>query len=393
MKGENKMSSGSGLSAVMKRLVRAVMVFICAAAGYQISKIVIEQNWWPSVTLLHPIATTVFIIILSACFGFILAPLFWFSVSKFAQFTESKLQNTSVPELTVSLLGLILGLLLANLIAMPMSRIPGGIGVYIAVLLNVALGYLGLRFFAKRKDDIWGVITNIGDIKLRLPKRKKKSRNGEEEKETDIEVAPEFYYSIPKILDTSAIIDGRILDVAQSGFLEGTIVLPRFILAELQGVADSTDPLRRTRGRRGLAVVTELQKIRTLNIEIPETTLKDLEREKVDEALVVLARQLNGKVITTDYNLNQIAQIEGVSVLNVNDLANSLKPMLLPGENVEIDIIRIGKEAHQGVGYLDDGTMLVVEDGYKRIGERVKVTVTSMLQTSAGRMVFGRIRP
>ena len=140
-------------------------------------------------------------------------------------------------------------------------------------------------------------------------------------------------------------------------------------------------------------MVTELQKIRTLNIEIPETTLKDLEREKVDEALVVLARQLNGKVITTDYNLNQIAQIEGVSVLNVNDLANSLKPMLLPGENVEIDIIRIGKEAQQGVGYLDDGTMLVVEDGYKRIGERVKVTVTSMLQTSAGRMVFGRIRP
>jgi uncharacterized protein YacL len=293
----------------------------------------------------------------------------------------------------VSLLGLILGLLLANLIAMPMSRIPGGIGVYIAVLLNVALGYLGLRFFAKRKDDIWSVITNIGDIRLRLPKRKKKNENGEDGKETDLEVAPEFFYSIPKILDTSAIIDGRILDVAQSGFIEGTIVLPRFILAELQGVADSTDPLRRTRGRRGLAVVTELQKIRTLNIEIPETTLKDLEREKVDEALVVLARQLNGKVITTDYNLNQIAQIEGVSVLNVNDLANSLKPMLLPGENVEIDIIRVGKEAHQGVGYLDDGTMLVVEDGYKRIGERVKVTVTSMLQTSAGRMVFGRIRP
>ncbi len=274
-----------------------------------------------------------------------------------------------------------------------MSRIPGGIGVYIAVLLNVALGYLGLRFFAKRKDDIWSVITNIGDIRLRLPKRKKKNENGEEEKEAGLDVAPEFFYSIPKILDTSAIIDGRILDVAQSGFIEGTIVLPRFILAELQGVADSTDPLRRTRGRRGLAVVTELQKIRTLNIEIPETTLKDLEREKVDEALVVLARQLNGKVITTDYNLNQIAQIEGVSVLNVNDLANSLKPMLLPGENVEIDIIRVGKESHQGVGYLDDGTMLVVEDGYKRIGERVKVTVTSMLQTSAGRMVFGRIRP
>ena len=375
----------TGLSSIMKRLVRGVMVFICAAAGYQISKIVIDQGWWPQITLLHPIALTVFIILLSACVGFILAPLFWFCIVKFGQLIESKLQNTSVPDIIVSLVGLILGLLLANLIAMPMSRLPGGIGVYIAVLLNISFGYLGLRLFAKRKEDIWSVITNIGDLRHKIPGRRHKSAAGAQE-------TADFSLSSPKIVDTSAIIDGRILDVAQTGFLEGTIVLPRFILAELQGVADSSDPLRRTRGRRGLSVVTELQKLRELSIEIPETTLKDLERDKVDEALVVLAKRLSGKVITTDYNLNQIAQIEGVSVLNVNDLANSLKPMLLPGENVEIDIIRVGKENHQGVGYLDDGTMLVVEDGYKHIGERVKVTVTSMLQTSAGRMVFGRIK-
>lgn len=386
------MSSGSGLSSVMKRLVSAVMVFICGVAGYQVSKIALEENWWPSLTLLHPVGTTVFIIILSAGFGLILAPLFWYSVKKFSQFLEYKLQNTSIQDLIVSLVGLILGLLLANLIALPMSRIPGGIGVYVAVLLNVALGYLGLIFFSKRKTDLWNVISNIGDIRLRLPKLKKKTGSENDDKSGEIDVSSDFYFSIPKILDTSAIIDGRILDVAQSGFLEGTLVLPRFIIAELQGVADSTDPLRRTRGRRGLSVVTELQKINTLNIEIPETTLKDLDREKVDEALVVLARRLNGKVITTDYNLNQVAQIEGVAVLNVNDLANSLKPMLLPGENVEIDIIRIGKENHQGIGYLDDGTMLVVEDGYKHVGERVNIIVTSMLQTSAGRMVFGRIR-
>lgn len=383
--------SESGLSSVMKRLVKAVMVFICAAAGYQISKLILERSWWPNVTLIHPIGTTVFIILLSACFGFILAPLFWLGLTKFGHFSEAKLQNTSVSDLIVSLMGLILGLMLANLIALPMSRIPGGVGVYIAVLLNIALGYLGLRFFSKRRNDFWNFITNIGDIKFKIT-RKKKKNNASENLDEESDMSSDFYYSTPKILDTSAIIDGRILDVAQTGFLEGTIVLPRFILAELQGVADSTDPLRRTRGRRGLSVVTELQKIEALSIEIPETTLKELERDKVDEALVVLARQINGKVVTTDYNLNQIAQIEGVSVLNVNDLANSLKPMLLPGENVEIDIIRVGKENHQGVGYLDDGTMLVVEDGYKRIGERVKVTVTSMLQTSAGRMVFGRIR-
>ena len=386
--------SESGLSNLMQKLLKSVMVLICGAAGYQISKIMLDQNWWPALTLIHPILTTVVIVLISSVLGFILAPLFWLGLIKFGQFAEAKLQHTSVSDLIVCLVGLILGLLLANLIALPMARIPGGVGVYIAVLLNISLGYLGIRFFAKRKNDFWNFINNIGDIRFRLPKRKKKDTGKAPSDEADDyeEEMPSFLFSSPKVLDTSAIIDGRILDVAQTGFLEGTIVLPRFILTELQGVADSADPLRRTRGRRGLSVVTELQKITAISIEIPDTTLKDLERDKVDEALVVLARQIGGKVVTTDYNLNQVAQIEGVSVLNVNDLAYSLKPMLLPGENVEVDIIRLGKENHQGVGYLDDGTMLVVEDGYRHIGERVHVVVTSMLQTSAGRMVFGRVR-
>lgn len=336
-------------------------------------------------SLIHPVGTMIFVVLVSAAFGFILAPLFWWALIKFGLFFEARIQNVSVPDLIISIVGLILGLLLANLIALPLSKIPGGVGVYIAVLLNVALGYWGLRFFAKRGDDFWNMITNV-DIK-KFVRRKKGEGGGEDMQGSHTEI------SYPKVLDTSAIIDGRILDVAQTGFLEGTIVLPRFILAELQGVADSTDSLRRTRGRRGLSVVTELQKIKGLTVAIPEVTLRELGRDKVDEALVVLARRLAGKVITTDYNLNQVAQIEGVDVLNVNDLANSLKPMLLPGEKVDIDIIRLGKENHQGIGYLDDGTMLVVEDGYRHVGERVKVTVTSMLQTSAGRMVFGRIHP
>ena len=374
------------LSKVMKRFVISVMVFICGAAGYQLSLLVISENWWPTVSMIHPVAMTIFVVLASAACGFILAPLFWWALIKFGIFFESRIQSVSVPDLIISIVGLILGLLLANLIALPLSKIPGGIGVYIAVLLNIALGYWGLRFFAKRGDEIWNIIANM-DIKSRLSRKKKSDGTVEEIFGVHNEV------SYPKVLDTSAIIDGRILDVAQTGFLEGTIMLPRFILAELQGVADSTDSLRRTRGRRGLSVVSELQKIKGLTVEIPEVTLKELGRDKVDEALVVLARQLNGKVITTDYNLNQVAQIEGVDVLNVNDLSNSLKPMLLPGEKVDIDIIRLGKENHQGIGYLDDGIMLVIEDGYKHVGERVKVTVTSMLQTSAGRMVFGRIHP
>lgn len=373
------------LSRVMKKLVTAVMVFICAAAGYQFYLLMMDENWWPSVTGVHPIGAGIIIVLLSAAFGFILAPLFWWSIKKFSQFFESRMQNVSVPDLIVGMVGLLLGLLLANLIAIPLAKIPGGVGVYIAVLLNVALGYWGLRFFAKRGDDFWNILTNI-DIKSRLTRSRKKSDSAAADK---MQTQP----SCAKIIDTSAIIDGRILDVAKSGFIEGTIVLPRFVLAELQGVADSTDPMRRARGRRGLSVVTDLQKVRGLTVEIPEVTLKELERDKVDEALVVLARRLGGKVITTDYNLNQVAQIEGVDVLNVNDLANALKPMLLPGEKIEIDIIRPGKENHQGIGYLDDGTMFVVEDGYRYVGERVKVTVTSMLQTSAGRMIFGHIHP
>ncbi len=373
------------LSRVMKKLVTAVMVFICAAAGYQFYLLMMDENWWPSVTGVHPIGAGIIIVLLSAAFGFILAPLFWWSIKKFSQFFESRMQNVSVPDLIVGMVGLLLGLLLANLIAIPLAKIPGGVGVYIAVLLNVALGYWGLRFFAKRGDDFWNILTNI-DIKSRLTRSRKKSDSAAADK---MQTQP----SCAKIIDTSAIIDGRILDVAKSGFIEGTIVLPRFVLAELQGVADSTDPMRRARGRRGLSVVTDLQKVRGLTVEIPEVTLKELERDKVDEALVVLARRLGGKVMTTDYNLNQVAQIEGVDVLNVNDLANALKPMLLPGEKIEIDIIRPGKENHQGIGYLDDGTMFVVEDGYRYVGERVKVTVTSMLQTSAGRMIFGHIHP
>lgn len=385
------MAKETGQSYLMKRLVQAVIVFLTCVAGYQLSVITLRERWWPPLTVLHPLATTVTIIVLSALIGFILAPLFWYGLRKLASATEARLQNASVQDIIISLSGLILGLLLANLIALPLARIPG-VGTYMSVLLNLTFGYLGLRFFSRRRYDIWNLITNM-DIKFKLPKgiKKNKKGNGISNEAAFAELASDDMVTMPKIVDTSALIDGRILDVAQTGFLEGTLVLPRFVLAELQGVADSTDPLRRSRGRRGLTVVTELQKVETLSVDIPEATLKELERDKVDEALVVLARQMNGKVITTDYNLNKIAQIEGVAVLNVNDLSNSLKPLLLPGEDVEIDIIRVGKENNQGVGYLDDGTMLVVEDGYKYIGERVKVTITSMLQTSAGRMVFGRI--
>jgi uncharacterized protein YacL len=282
--------------------------------------------------------------------------------------------------------------LLANLIAIPFYGIRE-IGFYIAIGLNILFAYVGMRAFLKRRDDIWALVLGLVGFSGRFAKRDKKGGRremGAPGADAAIETEPSL--ACRKVIDTSALIDGRILDIAATGFLEGTLVLPRFVLTELQGVADSSDPVRRTRGRKGLSVVSELQKITGMNVRIHDISLRELKRDKVDEALVELCKNMEAKIMTTDYNLNQIARIEGVDVLNVNDLANSLKPQFLPGEQVKIDIIRPGKEPGQGIGYLEDGTMLVVEDGEGAIGQTAEIIITSMLQTSAGRMVFGKLK-
>ncbi len=198
-----------------------------------------------------------------------------------------------------------------------------------------------------------------------------------------------------KLVDTSAIIDGRIRDIVAAGFIEGTLVIPRFVLLELQHIADSADVLRRTKGRRGLDILKEMQDEDSLvNVEIIDDDPEDI--KEVDGKLVALAKEYKAQILTTDYNLNKVAQIEGISVLNVNDLANALKPAALPDENLEVKIVKEGKEADQGVGYLDDGTMIVVDGGRNYVGQRVEVIVTSVLQTAAGRMIFtklGRVLP
>jgi uncharacterized protein YacL len=304
------------------------------------------------------------------------------------------LQNVSVPDIVVAIIGLMVSLLLANLVAIPFIfiNIPG-VGFYIAIALNIFFASVGVTAFLKRRDDVWGTVSHVF------------GRGGRpaDKRETDtppLNFSADFAHQLPqeqsvagkKVLDTSALIDGRILDIANTGFLEGILILPRFVLTELQGVADSSDPARRARGRKGLNVVSELQKIKTMIVSIVDISMKDLKRDKVDEALVELCKNLDAKILTTDYNLNQIARIDGVPVLNVNDLANSLKPQFLPGDMVKIDVIRPGKETGQGIGYLEDGTMLVVEDGESAIGTASDIVITSMLQTSAGRMVFGKLK-
>ena len=191
-----------------------------------------------------------------------------------------------------------------------------------------------------------------------------------------------------KILDTSVIIDGRIADICETGFIEGTLVAPQFVLRELQQVADSSDPLKRNRGRRGLDILQKIQKMGNVTVQIVETDFPEV--REVDLKLIELAKRMSGKIVTNDFNLNKVAQLRGVRVLNINELANSLKPVVLPGEIMRVFILKEGKEAGQGVGYLDDGTMVVVEQGKRALGKTIEVAVTSVLQTTAGKMIFCR---
>ncbi len=235
----------------------------------------------------------------------------------------------------------------------------------VKLMVGVICCYLTVSFILQTKDDIRFVIPYV-------------------------EFAKQAKGGRPLILDTSAIIDGRIADIAEARVFESQLIVPRFVLAELQMVADSSDKLKRNRGRRGLDVLHKLQTSDFVDVSIHEAKLEPGGPTTVDERLVDLAEKINGRIATTDYNLNQVAQVRGVDVINVNDLANALKPVYLPGEGLQVKIIKGGEEAGQGIGYLDDGTMVVVEGGRERIGQTIAISVTSALQTSAGRMIFGR---
>jgi uncharacterized protein YacL len=205
-----------------------------------------------------------------------------------------------------------------------------------------------------------------------------------------VEFAKEVKGLKPYILDTSVVIDGRIADVVETHVFDSQLIMPRFVLGELQGIADSSDKLRRGRGRRGLDILNRLRNNAAIDLEIFDRNLPEFEGQPVDLKLVLLAKHLDGKIVTNDYNLNKVAKLHGVEVVNLNDLANALKPIFLPGESLDVYIVKAGEEAGQGVGYLDDGTMIVVENGRDQIHKTVKVAVTSVLQTSAGRMIFGK---
>jgi uncharacterized protein YacL len=284
---------------------------------------------------------------------------------------RSLLGRVSSQTLVAGFFGLLAGLIVAALLAFPISALPPPIGEVLPFVGVLLFGYLGIAVFIMRQDDIFSVfrITRAG-------------RSAESAGET-----AEGSRTI--LLDTSVIIDGRVADIARTGFLFGTFLIPRFVLNELQYIADSADSMRRQRGRRGMEVLSELQRDATVPVRISDIDVEGV--REVDDKLVVLARQMKAPIMTNDYNLNRVAELQGVPVLNINELANAVKSVLLPGEKLLVDIIQEGKESGQGVGYLDDGTMVVIEDGLGRLNEHVNVSVTKVLQTAAGRMIFARI--
>src|SRR5437016_3104423 len=257
------------------------------------------------------------------------------------------------------------------------SELPSGVNLWWAIGTAVVVAIV-----VQRKNDI-AHLFQTGFLPRRAREREREEeRNKEREKESASPSQPVMQI----LLDTSAIIDGRIADISQTGFISGTLVVPRFVLNELQHIADSADTMRRNRGRRGLEMLNRLQKDATVPIEITDADVEGI--VEVDSKLVKLAQTLHCPIITNDFNLNRVAELQGVKVLNINELANAVKPVLLPGEDIVIKIIQDGKELGQGVGYLDDGTMIVVEGGRQYMGSTVEVSVTRVLQTVAGRMIF-----
>ncbi len=303
---------------------------------------------------------------------------------------RDKIRVAAASDLIAAGIGLFVGLVISALLAIPLQYLPYDIGRIAPFLAAVVCGYFGLTAAVLRKNDIahlfqTAFIRRGRERDEERERERERERTKKAEHDTDLTVTPLTFPS-PLLLDTSTIIDGRIADISQTGFINGTIVVPRFVLNELQRIADSSDTMRRNRGRRGLDILNQLQKDANVPIEIIDIEVDGI--VDVDSKLVKLARDYHCPIITNDFNLNRVAELQGIKVLNINELANAIKPVLLPGEDINIKIMQDGKELGQGVGYLDDGTMIVVENGRQFMNTTIEVTVTRVLQTVAGRMIF-----
>lgn len=306
--------------------------------------------------------------IFGAIIGSFISPYLIKSLFMFTSTVEKSLSAMSTQDLIAGTLGLFLGLIIANLVGLAFGSVPY-IGPYVSVALSIILGYLGMHLVVSKKSELAGWLHLHAEGSF----DKKKNKD----------------HHTGKLLDTNVIIDGRVADIYRSGFLEGPIIVPVFVLEELQKIADSSDILKRNRGRRGLDILNHMRKNSKDDVIIVTNDFEDI--SEVDSKLVKLAREKNCKIVTNDYNLNKVAELQGVAVLNINDLAIAVKPAVIPGEQIFVQLVKSGKEEGQGVAYLEDGTMIVVENGSQCIGKEVPVIITSVLQTSAGKMIFAKL--
>jgi uncharacterized protein YacL len=317
----------------------------------------------PELKLFYTIAFT----LLGALIGLILTP---YLTTRPIRAMRALLGRLAAETLFSALIGLLVGLLIAALLAFPLSLLPSPLGRILPFIGVLLFSYFGVAIFASRQSDVASIMGGL---------------TSHREEATGAGGTPS---SRTILLDTSVIIDGRVADIAKTGFLPGTLLIPRFVLNELQYIADSPESLRRQRGRRGMEVLSELQKASAVVVRISDVDVEGV--REVDDKLVILARQMKCPILTNDFNLNRIAELQGVVILNINELANAVKSVVLPGELMSINVIQEGKEVNQGVGYMEDGTMVVVENGNKYLNKEITVTVTKVLQTAAGRMIFAR---
>lgn len=365
---------------MIRRIIRGIITLLFGAAGVYLDHILFKVADLGRLSEFIGVSmglfwTYIISFILFALIGFFIAPACMKLFLGLAKWLESKLTRMPIVDLVGGCLGVIAGLLIASLFSSSFSDITF-IGPVLSIMLSVFLGYIGLIIGIKRKDDILGFFNFI-------PKLKDKGEKGKDNKGRT-KLASAGY----KVLDTSVIIDGRIADIAKTGFIDGVLLIPGFVLEELRHIADSSDMLKRNRGRRGLDILNQISKETAIKVEIYEGDFDDI--AEVDSKLVRLANVLEAPILTNDYNLNKVAELQGIKVLNINELANAVKPVVLPGEEMFVQVMKEGKEAGQGVAYLDDGTMIVIDGGRRHIGTHTTVLVTTVLQTAAGRMIFAK---
>ena len=321
--------------------------------------------------------------------GWVITPFLIKFLLKYSEIVASVLAKAPSADIIVSLIGVLVGLILANLIGAPFSRLPI-VGPYIPIVLSIVLALTGAKVASHKSKDILGLFyRSRAQVKDPVVVTEEMAQDQQEDAVVDADSLPVELAASNKLLDTSVIIDGRISDILKTGFLEGNLVIPHFVLDELQRLSDSSDNLKRAKGRRGLDFIHELQEI------FPHVVIvNDMEYEMiqdVDSKLIALAKDTGSMIVTNDFNLNKVASIQGIRVLNINDLANAMKPVVIPGEEMTVYLLREGKESGQAIAYLQDGTMIVVEGGRKYIGNKIRIAVTSVLQTSAGRMIFAKV--